>query len=93
MNLPLEWKCLLHCFPNLLYYFNVPVLCLDFALYICVNLFLDTLRNDLFLTLVRGEFEKGSKTAPKNVEVRITVIDKFGKELPVCIRNVLVTCI
>jgi len=43
----------------------------------------DTLRNDLFLTLVKGEFEKGAKTASKNIEVRVIVVDKFGKELQV----------
>lgn len=44
---------------------------------------LDTLRNDLFLTLVKGEFEKGAKSAPKNIEVRVIIVDKHGKELQV----------
>lgn len=43
----------------------------------------DTLRNDLFLTLVKGEFEKGAKSAPKNIEVRVYIVDKHGKELEV----------
>ena len=33
-------------------------------------------RNDLYLTLCKGEFEKGSKTAGKNIEVHVIVIDK-----------------
>ena len=36
------------------------------------------LRNDLYLTLVRGEFERGSKTAGKNIEVRVVVLDSEG---------------
>ena len=46
-------------------------------------LFLDTLRNDLYLTLKVGEFDKGSKSAQKNIEVKMTVIDKEGDQIRV----------
>ena len=40
-------------------------------------------RNDIYVTLEHGQFEKGSKRAERNVEVAIEVIDKSGKTLPV----------
>lgn len=43
----------------------------------------ETLRNDLYLTLSRGEFERGSKSAAKNIEVRVSVIDRGGRRLEV----------
>ena len=48
-------------------------------------------RNDLYLTLRGGEFEKGRKTAQKNVEVRICIVDERGGVIPVSTsRHVLV---
>nr|XP_057916970.1 dedicator of cytokinesis protein 1 isoform X4 [Doryrhamphus excisus] len=38
-------------------------------------------RNDIYLTLVQGDFDKGSKTTPKNVEVTMSVYDEDGKKL------------
>ncbi|KAJ0060440.1 hypothetical protein NL108_011525 [Boleophthalmus pectinirostris] len=38
-------------------------------------------RNDIYVTLVQGDFDKGSKTTPKNVEVTMTVYDEDGKRL------------
>eukprot|EP00064_Thunnus_orientalis_P001238 superscaffoldBa00000082_g1240 len=38
-------------------------------------------RNDIYLTLVQGDFDKGSKTAHKNVEVTMSVYDEDGKKL------------
>uniref|UniRef100_A0A8L0DU16 Dedicator of cytokinesis 1 n=1 Tax=Oncorhynchus mykiss TaxID=8022 RepID=A0A8L0DU16_ONCMY len=38
-------------------------------------------RNDIYVTLVQGEFDKGSKSTPKNVEVTMTVYDEDGKKL------------
>ncbi|KAJ8365517.1 hypothetical protein SKAU_G00143480 [Synaphobranchus kaupii] len=38
-------------------------------------------RNDIYVTLVLGEFDKGSKTTPKNVEVTMSVYDEDGKKL------------
>ncbi|XP_064176802.1 dedicator of cytokinesis protein 1 isoform X2 [Anguilla rostrata] len=38
-------------------------------------------RNDIYVTLVQGEFDKGSKTTPKNVEVTMSVYDEDGKKL------------
>ncbi|KAM3859328.1 dedicator of cytokinesis protein 1 isoform 9-T9 [Diretmus argenteus] len=38
-------------------------------------------RNDIYVTLALGEFDKGSKTTPKNVEVTMSVYDEDGKKL------------
>uniref|UniRef100_A0A672ILR0 Dedicator of cytokinesis 1 n=1 Tax=Salarias fasciatus TaxID=181472 RepID=A0A672ILR0_SALFA len=38
-------------------------------------------RNDIYVTLVQGDFDKGSKTTPKNVEVTMSVYDEDGKKL------------
>lgn len=45
-------------------------------------------RNDIYLTLVQGDFDKGSKTAHKNVEVTMSVYDEDGKKLEVRLKNV-----
>lgn len=39
-------------------------------------------RNDLYLTLVCGEFSKSSKTSEKNVEVTVVVCDENGQIVP-----------
>lgn len=41
------------------------------------------IRNDIYVTLVQGDFDKGSKTTPKNVEVTMSVYDEDGKKLEV----------
>lgn len=38
-------------------------------------------RNDIYVTLAQGEFDKGSKTTSKNVEVTMMVYDEEGKRL------------
>ncbi|CAL1526646.1 unnamed protein product [Lymnaea stagnalis] len=43
------------------------------------------MRNDLYLTLVGAEFDRGSKTASKNVEVRITVFNQNYETIEDCI--------
>ena len=45
-------------------------------------------RNDIYVTLVQGDFDKGSKTTPKNVEVTMSVYDEDGKKLEVRPRSV-----
>lgn len=40
-------------------------------------------RNDLYLTLVSGEFTKGNKTSEKNVEVIVKVCNEKGEAIPV----------
>lgn len=45
----------------------------------CINYF----RNDLYMTLERGEFERGGKTTGKNIEVTVLVLDNEGKLLEV----------
>ncbi|XP_064360000.1 dedicator of cytokinesis protein 2-like [Dromaius novaehollandiae] len=39
-------------------------------------------RNDIYLTLVQGEFDKGSKKTQKNVEVTVCVCDEAGSVVP-----------
>lgn len=39
-------------------------------------------RNDLYLTLVSGEFSKGSKSTDKNVEVTVKVCSEDGTSIP-----------
>lgn len=39
-------------------------------------------RNDLYLTLVSGEFSKGSKSTDKNVEVTVRVCNDQGQPIP-----------
>ncbi|XP_043912113.1 dedicator of cytokinesis protein 1 [Protopterus annectens] len=38
-------------------------------------------RNDIYVTLVQGDFDKGNKTTHKNVEVTLSVYDEDGKRL------------
>lgn len=40
-------------------------------------------RNDIFITLERGEFEKGSKTSAKNVEVSMILMNSAGETMDV----------
>lgn len=40
-------------------------------------------RNDIYVTLIHGEFDKGKKKTPKNVEVTMSVYDEEGKLLEV----------
>lgn len=47
-------------------------------------------RNDLYLTLVCGEFSKGSKSTDKNVEVTVKVCNEKGQRIPVSMN---VTCV
>lgn len=46
-------------------------------------LFPGDVRNDIYVTLVQGDFDKGSKTTAKNVEVTVSVYDEDGKKLEV----------
>lgn len=40
-------------------------------------------RNDIYVTLIHGEFDKGKKKTPKNVEVTMSVCDEEGSTLEV----------
>jgi dedicator of cytokinesis protein 1 len=42
-------------------------------------------RNDLYLTLIKGEFSKGNKTCDKNVEVVVRVCNEKGEPIPVSV--------
>lgn len=48
-----------------------------------LHVFAGDVRNDIYVTLVQGDFDKGSKTTPKNVEVTMSVHDEDGKKLEV----------
>ncbi len=57
-------------------------------MYSCVGIIikiiiLDDVRNDIYVTLEHGQFEKGNKTAPRNVEVAIAICGSGGKIIPV----------
>ncbi|XP_042199746.1 dedicator of cytokinesis protein 2 [Callorhinchus milii] len=39
-------------------------------------------RNDIYVTLVQGEFDKQNKTTQKNVEVTMCVCDEYGSVIP-----------
>lgn len=41
------------------------------------------MRNDLYITVERGEFEKGGKSVARNVEVTMLVVDGGGQTLKV----------
>ena len=36
-------------------------------------------RNDVYITLEKGEYDKGTKTAQKNVEVAVVVVNDSGE--------------
>lgn len=42
-------------------------------------------RNDLYLTLVSGDFSKGVKNTDKNIQVTVTVCNEKGQIIPVSI--------
>lgn len=44
---------------------------------------LGEMRNDLYITVERGEFEKGGKSVARNVEVTMHVVDSSGQILRV----------
>ncbi|XP_014772011.1 dedicator of cytokinesis protein 3 isoform X2 [Octopus bimaculoides] len=43
------------------------------------------IRNDLYIVLSHGEFERGNKTSAKNVEVTMKAFDSIGELIPDCI--------
>lgn len=42
-------------------------------------------RNDLFFTLEKGEFERGGKSTAKNIEVSVSIFDSSGKIISDCL--------
>lgn len=49
-------------------------------------------RNDLYLTLIGGEFSKGNKTSEKNVEVTVYVCNDKGQTIPVSVIQFCYRC-
>lgn len=45
--------------------------------------FAGEMRNDLYITLDKGEFEKGGKSVARNVEITVYVLDIDGQVLKV----------
>lgn len=43
-------------------------------------IYVDEVRNDFYITIHECEFEKGGKTADKNVEVKAFVLNAQGEE-------------
>lgn len=41
------------------------------------------MRNDFYVTLLQGEFDRGKKKTPKNVEVILSVHDDEGNPMEV----------
>lgn len=44
-------------------------------------------RNDIYITLLQGEFDRGKKKTPKNVEVTLSVHDDEGNPMEVKARS------
>ncbi|KAK2163113.1 hypothetical protein LSH36_85g03072 [Paralvinella palmiformis] len=49
-------------------------------------------RNDMYVTLSKGEFERGSKTAQRNIEVKATPINADGEVITVTIPMKINSC-
>ncbi|XP_041348666.1 dedicator of cytokinesis protein 3-like isoform X2 [Gigantopelta aegis] len=45
----------------------------------------DEMRNDLYIGLCSGDFDRGNKKAAKNIEIKVTVFDSEDNEIPDCI--------
>lgn len=52
---------------------------------LCVCVVLDDVRHDVYLTLMHGLFNKGTKRADKNVEISMEVIDEKEQVIEVSI--------
>lgn len=63
--------------------FLFPFAVLSFYCYYGDLLFVGHDRNDVYVTLEYGQFEKGSKMAERNVEVAIAVCNSEGRIVPV----------
>lgn len=46
-------------------------------------------RNDIYLILDKAEFDKGAKSAERNVEIAVTVCDEQGRPVEVIMTTVL----
>ena len=42
-------------------------------------------RNDLYVTLVEGDYERGSKKSQRNIEVSMKIVAHSGQVIPNCI--------
>lgn len=44
----------------------------------------EDVRNDIYLTLVSGDFHKGNKKSERNIEVTVTICNEFGQVIENC---------
>ncbi len=49
----------------------------------CLYVSTGYVRNDIYVTLLQGEFDRGKKKTPKNVEVIMSVLDEEGNPMEV----------
>jgi len=63
---------------NLWFFWCVRVLCVNVSFLVQGDI-----RNDLYLTLERGDFERGGKSVQKNIEVTMYVLYADGEILKV----------
>ena len=66
-----------------IFHFAVLELLLSDRLQNCFCYLAGDVRNDMYVTLIQGEFRRGNKMAEKNVEVTITVCNQQGEEIQV----------
>lgn len=62
---------------------ETSVLCHFFKSDLSLSLSLGDIRNDLYLTLEKGDFERGGKSVQKNIEVTMYVLYADGEILKV----------
>ncbi len=55
-----------------------------FYSYPCIHAPTDDVRHDVYLTMVSGVFNKGTKRADKNVEINVEILDDRDIVIPVC---------
>ena len=54
-----------------------------FASFLILSALFFLFRNDLYLVIERGDFERGGKSSNKNIEVTAIVVDELGNHLQV----------
>lgn len=65
------------------HYLIVCIINDSWPFFFCFAVSAGEMRNDLYITLERGEFEKGGKSVARNVEITVSVLDADGQILKV----------
>ena len=92
-----------HCLIQKIFFSSMGVVLVKYTVYFIIVYFLPILyscsythiffclpgdvRNDIYVSLCEGEFNRGAKTADKNVEVTMLVCNKQGQIIPVSMQN------